>query len=478
MINCKDCIASIDIGTQNIIILVGKKLVSNNKFQIIAKSVIPNKPTHMLRGEIRNLDIVQSIENALEEIRINYDLNIKSAYVGLSGQHIVCEKQRGYVFVKNPEGAVSERDLNELNDSMRNYKLEPGKEVISILPQTYILDGVELVNPLGMIGSKLEGEFNIIIGDQKQIELFDRVLKKCKLGISDIILSSIASSRSVLYEGEEEMGVMVVDLGAGTTDVAIYADNNLKYMGVIPIGSNMINRDIKSIGIMEKYIERLKKTHGSAFSANVDENTVVALPGVGRNNGKEVSLLDIANIIEARNVDIIHYLVDILNSTGMKNKILSGIVLTGGGANMKDIDLLYQKYFDCEIRVATPCEQVDEQYWDMIEDPIYATAVGLLLEGAESSRKCLVEEYIPTPEELENSELVLKEDNSTTKESSLELFEEEPEEQPAEQIIQEQEEIEEEKVEEEEVVSEPKEKKQSVFTSLGNKFMKFVNEIE
>lgn len=385
-----DYFASIDIGTSNIVILVAQKL-TNGKLRIVAKSCIATKPNTMVRGEIKNIEIIKSIKEGLDEISKNYGLSIKSAYVGLSGQHIVCEKHTGNLFIRNSEGAVEEHDIDNLMASMRSMKFDPGKDVISILPQTYVLDSVEHTNPIGMLGNRLEGIFNIVIGDKENITLFSRILKKVNVSVSNLLLSSIASSRAVLIDGEKELGVMVVDIGAGTTDISIYYDNNLKYMGVIPIGGNIINRDIKTTGILEKYVEKLKVCYGNAMSSTVDPNLTISLPPVGRTAGKEVSAVALSNIIEARLMDIITFLTDILNTTGLKNKLTAGIVLTGGGANIKNIDKLFEQHFDCQIRIASPTEYVDEDYFQYIEDPIYSTAVGLLLEGQQSGEQSVVE---------------------------------------------------------------------------------------
>ena len=454
--------ASIDIGTQNIVVLVGKPL-NSGKLQIVAKSVIKTNNNAVDKGEIKSIDIEKSISAALDEIKNNFGYVIKSAFVGLSGQHILCKKEHEYIFIKGSEGAVEQEDLDCLYQNAKGRKIEPGKEIISILPQTLILDGEELVNPIGMLGNKLEGVFNVVIGDKANISLFSRVLSKCNIEISQTTLSSVASSKAVLEEGEAELGVMVVDIGAGTTDVAIYIDNNLKYLGVIPIGGSGINRDIRSIGVLEKYIERLKIAYGNALPSTVDENLTIALPSVGRAKGKEVSVLNISNIIEARFIDIIAYLVDIINNNGVSNKLLSGIVLTGGVSNMLNIESLFSRYFSCDIRVSTPIESVDEISHELIQDGKYATAVGLLIEGISSGKESVVEQFIPAPEEI-------PEEQETEEEIALihgqgDLFSEQDD----------SDETTEDPIEEEE---EPKAPKKSFFDSLGSSLKNFISKID
>lgn len=390
--------ASLDIGTQNIVVLVGKLLLSG-KLQIIAKSSVKTSKNSVSRGEIKSLEIVSSIKKALDLIKINYNLDIKSAYVSLSGQHISSIKHSTSKFIKNKDGAVEEIDLNELISSIKDIKIEAGKAIISALPQSYVLDGSELSSPIGMLGNKLEGVFNIVLGDQHNINLFSNVVSKSGISIAETILSSIASTRAVIYDGEQELGVMVVDIGAGTTDVSIYVDNSLKYLGVIPVGGNLINNDIHTIGILEKDIEYLKIYHGNALASKVDEHICIELKSIGRVGGKEIPKITLARIVQARCIDFITHIIGILNSTGLKSRIRSGIVLTGGVANLENIGELFEKYFDCPIRIATPNEHVDEISYDMIEDPMYSTAVGLLLEGIDGSGLSEVEYCNITSEE-------------------------------------------------------------------------------
>ena len=199
--------ASIDIGTQSIVVLVAKPL-NSGKLQIVAKSVVKTSYNAIDKGEIKNVEIEKTIAIAIEEVKINFGYNIKSAFVGLSGQHILCKKEHEYIFVKGVDGAVEKEDLECLYHNAKGRKIDPGKDIISILPQTFLLDGEELDNPLGMLGNKLEGVFNVIIGDKANISLFSRVLSKCDIEISQITLSSVASSKAVLEEGEAELGVM------------------------------------------------------------------------------------------------------------------------------------------------------------------------------------------------------------------------------------------------------------------------------
>lgn len=379
MRNCKNFHASIDIGTQRVVVLVGQKL--SNGIQITAESSVEIAKDIMARGEIQSVEIKTAISSALNQIRSNYNLEIKGAYVSFSGCNVECNTQTGYVFIKNADNAVVKGDIDELDNSMKSVAIKPGQKIISTFPREYILDGNVQNNPLGMIGSKLEGEYNVVSGDIGYINRVTKCLNDCGVTEIEFVLSSIASSRAVLLEGEAELGVMVVDIGAGATDVAIFTDNVLRYVGVVPIGGNIINRDIRSIGLLDRHVENLKIVHGNAFSADVDSDIVVSIPAVGKVGFNEVSLITLSNIIQARCNDIIAHILHILSTTELKSR-LGKIVLTGGTSNLASIDKLFEMYFNCDVRIAYATDNIDEEASvENISNPRFSTAIGLVMES-------------------------------------------------------------------------------------------------
>lgn len=390
--NCSKYHAAIDIGTQNVIILVGK-ILSTGKIQIVAKSLVEVAKDSVKRGEVKSYTVVGAINSALDVIRTEYSLEIKSAYISLSGQHIESIEQHGYEIISNAEGAVEEADLEKLTLSMFDAKVKPGNSIISVLPKSYIIDNVVQTMPIGMLAERIDVVFNLVCCDDKCKEFLTNTLSKCGIKIENIILSSIASSRAVLYDGEQELGVIVVDIGAGTTDVAVYLDNNLIYLGVIPIGGDIINKDIRTIGIMSKHAESLITNHGNALASSVDPNIVIELPTANKHANNEISKIVISNIIQARIYDILVYLAGIVNSLEIGDKLNSGVVITGGVAKIENIDKLFKKYFKCPVRIASPTDNVDEVSEDLLADSRYSTAVGLLIEGIDNKGQSRVEEY-------------------------------------------------------------------------------------
>ncbi|MFI3321879.1 MAG: cell division protein FtsA [Rikenellaceae bacterium] len=392
-----DFIVAMDIGTTNIVTLVGERN-NDGKIKIIDSTITPSKG--IARGDVRNVEhIVDSIKQSIDEIEQKSNIKICEAYVGLSGEHIKCSLHTGYVFIKSRDSEVSRKDVAELSDSMQNVKVDPGQTIIHILPETYILDGdCDISQPAGMIGKKLEGRFNIVMGNRENLNHLERCFNRAKISISNIILSSLASAEAVLLDDEKELGVAVVDMGGGTCDVCIYHDKTVRYMGVIPIGGNLINKDIKSYGVLERHVEKLKIKFGSADADSITDNKVITLAGVNNIPSKAISQKVLASIIEARMMDIIQALEKMLADSNYGEKIKGPIVLTGGCANLKDVDKLFAKHLGREVRIALPTIYVDDESANMVAKPQYSTAVGLLLKGAMLGRNTKV--IVPDPVEV------------------------------------------------------------------------------
>lgn len=380
MAEVSDYIVAIDIGTSNVVTLVGERS-NDGKVRIVSSAVTPSGG--MARGDVRNVEqIVASVEKSIAKIAEESNIKICEAYVGLSGEHIRCSLHGGYVFIKNKDSEVSREDVDELSESMRNVKVDEGQTIIHILPQNYILDGdCDISHPVGMIGKKLEGKFNIVMGGRQNLSHLERCLNRAQVGIAEVILSSLASSEAVLLDDEKELGVVVVDIGGGTCDVCIYYDKTVRYMGVIPVGGNIINKDIKSFGVLERHVEKLKVKFGSALSELIPDNKIITLASINNIPSKEISQKTLSSIIEARILDIIEKLQQILEDSNFKDKLKGPIVLTGGCSMLQDIDKLFAKHLNRDVRIAVPTLYVTEDSVEKINSPQYSTAVGLLLKG-------------------------------------------------------------------------------------------------
>lgn len=373
-------IVAIDVGTSNVITLIGKK-ADDGKLEIVAKSIVETEPEWMIHGIVRNIDkIVGLVEKSVSSIEREYGIKVCEAFIGLTGQHIKCMQHEGYVNIVNRDGEVKEEDVMRLSTDMRNISVPAGEVIVHILPQNYILDEEPIAsNPVGMVGRRLSGKFNVITGDKSKIDLVNRSLSRAEVGVKDIILNSLASAEAVLVDDQKELGVAVVDIGGGTCDICIFHDKAIRYLGVIPLGGNDINADIKSCGVLGRLAEKLKVKFGSALSDLVPENEAIRLPSVNNTPSNEISKKQLSSIIEARMLDTVDALKAILVQTGYINKLSSGIVLTGGCAQLKDIAELFKRHLNIDVRVAVPDLYVTSDSVDKVNDPAYSTAVGLLL---------------------------------------------------------------------------------------------------
>ncbi len=380
-------IAAIDMGTSNTVILIGRR-AEGGKIDIVASSVVDNERDSMWRGDIRNIDkIVLSVQRALREIEKEYSLKVQEAYLNLSGKHIKCDYKSGYVSISNSEGEVRREDVDRLSNDMRNISVPAGEVIVHIRPRIYKLDDDNISSePIGMIGKRLSGEFNIITAEKSKIDLIYRCLNRVDVRVADVVLSSLASAEAVLVDDQKELGVVVLDFGGGTCDVCIYHDKAIRFLGVIPFGGVDINSDIRSCGVLERLVERLKVKFGCALSSEIPETQYIRLPSINNTPSNEISQKQLASIIEARLEDISDQPLNIIKSSGYEGRLAGGIVLTGGGANLNMIKEFFAQRTGMPVRIATPDLYVSSETVDKVASPLYSTAVGLLLIAASMGR--------------------------------------------------------------------------------------------
>jgi cell division protein FtsA len=338
----------------------------------------------------------QSIKGAVEEAqeRTEGRLTIKTVNVGIAGQHIKSIQHRGIHTRSNLEKEISQEDIDKLVDDMYRMAMPPGEQIITVLPQEYIIDNEQgIKDPIGMSGVRLEANFHIITGNVGACLNIHKCVERAGLNVKDIILEPIASADSVLTEEEKEAGVVLVDIGGGTTDVAIFHEGIIRHTAVIPFGGNVITEDIKEgCTIMKRQAEKLKQKFGSALASESQENEVVAIPGLRGRAPKEITLKNLASIIQARMeeiIDLVHY--EIRNS-GFEKKLIGGIVVTGGGSQLKHITQLFEYVTGMDTRIGYPTEHLANTNTEAIKSPMYATGIGLVLKGFEALEKVQVEE--------------------------------------------------------------------------------------
>ncbi len=376
-----EIIVGLDIGTTKIATIVGQRN-EHGKIDILGYG--KTESVGVKRGVVSNIEnTVRSIIEAVSQAEQKSGVDIKYVNVGIAGQHIKSLQHRGNIIRENFDDEISQRDIEYLNNSMFNLSMSPGEEIIDVIPQDYIVDGEQgIKEPIGMLGNSLEANFHIIIGQTAAAKNIYKCVRKAGLEVVDLILEPIASAEAVLSEEEKEAGVVLVDIGGGTTDVAIFQDGIIRHTAVIPFGGDIITEDVKEgCTIIKKHAEELKVKFGSALASENRDEEIVAIPGLRGRPPKEISLKNLASIIQARMEEIIEHVYYEIRNSGFEKKLIAGIVLTGGGAQMKHIAQLTEFITGMDTRIGFPNEHLSSNADNEVASPMYATGVGLVIEG-------------------------------------------------------------------------------------------------
>ena len=374
-------IVGLDIGTTKIAVIVGRKN-EHGKIEILGYGKVPS--IGVKRGMVANIDnTVQSIKDAVAEAAAKSGVDIKFVNVGIAGLHIKSLQHRGNIIRENSEVEISQEDIDKLCNSMYNLNMSPGEEILDVIPQEFSIDGEHgIMTPKGMIGSSLEANFHIIIGQTAAAKNIYKCVRKAGLEVVELILEPIASSVAVLSEEEKEAGVVLVDIGGGTSDIAIFHSGIIRHTAVIPLGGEILTEDIKEgCSIIKKYAEELKIKFGSALARENREEEIVAIPGLRGRPPKEISLRNLASIIQARMEEIIEHIYFEIRNSGYEKKLIGGIVLTGGGANLKHLAQLTEFMTGMDTRIGYPNEHLASEIPPEMTSPMHATGIGLVIEG-------------------------------------------------------------------------------------------------
>jgi len=425
-------IAAIDIGTTKIVAIVGKQN-ANNKLEILGMSKTGSKGVK--RGVVLNIEeTVHAIQTTVEEVQNRTGLLLKDVFVGIAGQHITSIRNRGYINRVSFEEEITQDDIHKLIDDMYNIPIEAGEEIIHVLPQNYIVDNETGVkNPVGMSGKRLEGNFHIVIGQIASAKNIEKCINRVGLQVNEMILEPLASSEAVLTEDEKEAGVALVDIGGGTTDIAVYYDDVIRHTAVIPFGGNVVTSDIKEgCSILSRQAEQLKIQFGSALGDLAQEDKIVTIPGISGREPKEISFKSLAYIIQSRMEEIIDAVMFEIENSDVVDKLSAGIVLTGGGALLRHLPQLVKFRTGMDARIGFPNEHLAAESIEEVNQPMYSTSVGLIAKGYESLAK---EDMIlketgqvseEVGEELDSDEKTVPKQNifATIKEKLNDIFDE------------------------------------------------------
>jgi cell division protein FtsA len=390
----------LDIGTTKIVAIIGKE---NEYGKIEILGIGKSKSLGVHRGVVNNItQTIKSIQQAVEEAESTSGLKIDSVVVGIAGQHIRSLQHSDYITRADSEEVIGDVDLDKLVNQVHKLIMLPGEEIIHVLPQEYKVDGqAEIKQPIGMYGGRLEANFHVVVGQVTSIKNVGRCIKSAGLGLGNITLEPLASSDAVLSQEEKEAGVALIDIGGGTTDLAIFKDGIIRHTAVIPFGGGIITEDIKEgCSIIEKQAELLKMKFGSAWPGENKENEIVSIQGLRGREPKEISLKNLSKIIHARVVEIIEQVYVEIKNYGhdeQKKKLIAGIVLTGGGSQLKHLKQLVEYITGMDTRIGYPNEHLAGDSDAEIASPLYATAVGLLMNAVKNQSK-MQAEAISAPE--------------------------------------------------------------------------------
>ena len=401
----------LDIGTTKIVAMIGKKK-EYGKLEILG--VGKSKSLGVARGVVNNItQTIQSIQQAVAEAENNSGYKIKDVVVGIAGQHIRSIQHADYISRSNPEEVIGGNDIQKLIDQVNKLAMLPGEEIIHVLPQEFKIDGQsEIKEPIGMYGGRLEASFHVVVGQASSIRNVGRCVQNSGIELSGLTLEPLASSDAVLSHEEKEAGVALIDIGGGTTDLAIFKDGIIRHTAVIPFGGNVITDDIKEgCSIIEKQAELLKTKFGSAWPGENKDNEIVSIPGLRGREPKEISLKNLSKIIHARVVEIIEHVYAEIKAYGhedSKKKLIAGIVLTGGGSQLKHIKQLVEYITGMDTRIGYPNEHLAGNSSEEISSPLYATAVGLVMNSIGNRTQSAVKiepeikpAYAPAPQPVQ-----------------------------------------------------------------------------
>ena len=391
----------LDIGTTKIVAMIGQTN-EYNKMKILGVGKSISLGVH--RGVVNNItQTIQSIQQAVSEAEELSGIKVDGVTVGIAGQHIRSLQHSDYITRNNSEQVIDESDIEKLINQVHKLVMLPGEEIIHVLPQEFKVDGqAEIKEPIGMYGGRLEANFHVVVGQVSSIRNIGRCIKSAALDLDGITLEPLASANAVLSNEEKEAGVALIDIGGGTTDLAIFKDGIIRHTAVIPFAGNVITEDIKEgCSIIEKQAELLKVKFGSAWPGENKENEIVSIPGLRGRDPKEISLKNLSKIIHARTVEIIEQVYLEIKNYGheeQKKKLIAGIVLTGGGSQLKHLKQLVEYVTGMDTRVGYPNEHLAGDTDKNVTSPLYATAVGLVMDGLSKIEKNTTENL-----ELENS---------------------------------------------------------------------------
>ena len=410
MNNEQPIIVGLDIGTTKIAVIAGRKN-EFGKLEILGFG--RSNSNGVKHGQVLNIDeTIKAINSALENcLASNPGLEVNEVYVGIAGHHIKSLQTRGDIVRQNTENEIVQKEIDQLVADQYKTYIPAGDQIIDVIPQEFTIDNFQNIpNPIGYGGVKIGANFHIITGDKNAIRNIKRSVQRANLTTKDLVLQPLASASAVMGQEDLEAGVAIVDIGGGTTDLAVFYEGILKHTAVIPFAGENITHDIKNgLGVLKTQAEQMKVQFGSALANEAKNNAFITIPGLRGMPAKEISVKNLANIIQARMSEILDFVSYHLKQVGLDNKALNGgIILTGGGSQLKHMIQLTEYVTGLNARIGFPNEHLAAGHIEELAKPTYSTCVGLILKGYddyEHNRKQFETEFkkVEVPDGLKKS---------------------------------------------------------------------------
>lgn len=373
-------IVGLDIGTSKVVAIVGE-LTNDRKLEVVGLGSHPSRG--LKRGVVVNIEsTVQSIQRAVEEAELMAGCEIHAVYAGIAGSHVRSLNSHGIVAIKNKE--VTAEDVDRVIDAARAVAIPADQKILHILPQEFLIDSQEGIRePIGMSGVRLEAKVHIVTGAESAAQNIVKCVQRCGLSVEDVVLEQLASSYAVLADDEKELGVCLVDIGGGTTDIAVFSGGAIRHTAVIPIAGDQVTNDIAvSLRTPTHHAEEIKMKYACALSQLANSDETIEVPSVGDRPARRLARQTLAEVVEPRYEELFALIREELRRSGFEEVIAAGVVLTGGSAKMEGAVELAEEVFHMPVRLGLP-QQVTGLA-DVVRNPIHATGVGLLLYGREN----------------------------------------------------------------------------------------------
>lgn len=383
--NTERIVVGLDIGTTKICAIVGKR---NEHGKINILGLGEAHSDGVKRGVVVNIEkTVAAIRQAIEEAEKQSGIQIEVVHVGIAGEHVRSMQHKGLITLSNEDFEISQEDVNRLHDDMFKIATQPGTEIIHVLPQEYTVDDqAGILDPIGMHGVRLEGNFHIVTGQTTAANNIYKCVRRANLDVEELILEPLASSAAVLSEEEKEAGVCLIDIGGGTTDIAIFEGNIIRHTAVIPFGGNIVTTDIKQgCKVMTKHAELLKIEYGSALADAITDDVIISIPGPRDRPAKEIHKKVLARVIQSRMEEIMEFAMAEIKNSGFEDKLVAGIVVTGGGSQLQHMKQLTEYVTGIDARIGYPGEHLASGMVEEVNYPKFATGTGLVIMGLDSA---------------------------------------------------------------------------------------------